>query len=415
MVSIFTPFHKTDTTLLKRAYQSILNQTTEYWQWIILLNGEALNTDTAFLSHDNRVIIKSSQSAGNIGALKKQACSHATGEILLELDFDDELAPTAVVRLLETFNDTTIDFAYSDCYECKADGTTFQPYGAYWGWKYRTDDQNRIITISKEPSPAQLSWIYYAPNHLRAWRKSFYDKIGGHDATLDVADDHDICCRSYIHGNVKRIPEPLYFYYHTGENTSGQTASDNKNTRIQQLTAQIHDKYILDICIKYAKLNNLKALDLGGRFNSHPNLTSVDLLNADIIADLSGPWPFVDNSVGLIRANHILEHLPDTIHFFNEAFRVLQPGAFILVEVPSTSGSGAFSDPTHIKFFNQRSFQYYTNQEISQYIQPQFHGKFQLNRINEFFWQNSDVAVIQAHMICLKGDYEQNWIGEKLM
>lgn len=415
MVSYFTPTHKTDTTLLKRCYQSLLSQTTNYWQWVVLLNGDAVNADTSFLKDDSRVIIATSTSHGNIGALKKEACSHATGQILAELDHDDTLTPDCTVKLLETFNNITIDFAYSDCYECNAEGTTFAPYSPYWGWKYRTDEHGKIVTISKDPSPAAFSWIYYAPNHIRAWRKSFYDNIGGHDTTLPVCDDFDLCCRSYIHGNVKRIPIPLYNYYHTGDNTSGNSAPDNRNAEIQKLTAELHDKYIQDICLRYCALNNLPAIDLGGRFNSPKGFVTVDLRDAEITCDLTGPWPFADNSIGLIRAHHIIEHLPDTIHFFNEAYRVLKPGAFILVEVPATSGSGAFSDPTHIKFFNKRSFQYYTNQQISQYIQPQFHGKFQLNRINEYFWHNSDVSVIQAHMICLKGDYEQNWIGEKLM
>jgi glycosyltransferase involved in cell wall biosynthesis len=415
MVSYFTPTHKQDTTLLKRCYESLKKQTTAHWQWIVLLNGDGIFADTSFLLTDNRVKTVFSKNKGNIGALKKEACSHATGDIIAELDHDDTITPDCTVKLLQAFNDTTIDFAYSDTYHRKADGTTFHPFSNYWGWKYSTDPDGNIITKSHDPSPPAFSWIFYAPDHIRAWRKSFYDSIGGHDTSLDVCDDFDLCCRSYIHGNTKRIPEPLYNYYHTGENTSGQSASDNKNARIQELTAKLHDKYIQDICLKYCKLNNLPALDLGGRFNSPKGFTSVDLLNAQIIADLTAPWPFPDSSIGLIRASHLLEHLPDTIHFFNQAFRVLKPGAFILIEVPSTSGSGAFSDPTHIKFFNQRSFQYYTNQAISQYIQPQFTGKFQLNRINEYLWLNSDVAVIQAHLICLKDQYEQNWIGEKLM
>jgi O-antigen biosynthesis protein len=415
MISFFTPTHKSDTTFLKRCYQSLKNQTTEHWEWIILLNGDGLFADTSFLLSDERVKTIFSQNHGKIGSLKKECVSHCTGDIVAELDFDDTIEPSCTVRLLETFNDTSVDFAYSDTYHFKND----QPYqlsSPYYGWKYRTEPDGRIVTLSPDPSPASFSYIYFAPDHIRAWRKSFYDKIGGHDTTLEVADDFDICCRTYIHGNVHHIKEPLYNYYHHNGNTSGQTASDNRNEKIQELTKILHDKYIQDICLKYCKLNNLPALDLGGRFNSPTGFTSVDLLNAEIIQDLTKEWNFVDNSIGLIRAHHILEHLPDTIHFMNEAFRVLVPGGFILIEVPSTSGTGAFSDPTHIKFFNQRSFQYFTNQQISQYIQPKFNGKFQLNRINEYFWKDQpDVAVIQAHMICLKGDYENNWIGEKLM
>lgn len=412
MISYFTAFHKSYSDLLQRAYHSLLAQDSNEWEWIILKNGGGRQCDLTFLKNDERVKIFRSETTRNIGALKKECVSYCTGEIVAELDYDDELTSNCTSKLIETFSDLTIDFAYSDCYELK-DGVPFSPYSNYYGWKYYEKDG--LVTASFDPSPASLSYIWYAPNHIRAWRKSFYDSIGGHDSTLEVCDDFDLVCRTYIHGNMVHIKEPLYKYHHTNENTSGQISKDNRNAKIQELTHTLHDKYIQDICLKWCKLNNYSALDFGGRFDCPKGFVSVDLRDADIIMDLEKAWEIPDNSVGVIRASHILEHLHDTIHFFNEAFRVLIPSGFLLIEVPSTSGSGAFSDPTHVKFFNKRSFEYYTNQNISKYIQPQFKGKFQKNRINEYFWENSDVSVIQCHMIALKGDYENNWIGEKLM
>ena len=37
----------------------------------------------------------------------------------------------------------------------------------------------------------------------------------------------------------------------------------------------------------------------------------------------------------------------------------MQPGGKAEIAVPTTDGSGAFQDPTHVSFWNRRSFLYY--------------------------------------------------------
>lgn len=61
-----------------------------------------------------------------------------------------------------------------------------------------------------------------------------------------------------------------------------------------------------------------------------------------------------DNSLGAVTGFHIVEHLPfaDLVHLMTEAFRVIQPGGFVLFETPNprnvTVGSCSFYiDPTH--------------------------------------------------------------------
>ncbi len=53
-------------------------------------------------------------------------------------------------------------------------------------------DEDRINTQS---SP--FSKIWFALNHVRAWRPSFYHRIGGHDPLRKNIDDHDLLCRTY--------------------------------------------------------------------------------------------------------------------------------------------------------------------------------------------------------------------------
>ena len=92
-----------------------------------------------------------------------------------------------------------------------------------------------------------------------------------------------------------------------------------------------------------------------------PGFVNVDLVPAPGVepADLRVPWPWPDSSVEYIRAWDIIEHLPDKILTMNEMYRVLTPGGRTEIAVPTTEGSGAWQDPTHVSFWNRRSFIYF--------------------------------------------------------
>lgn len=102
-------------------------------------------------------------------------------------------------------------------------------------------------------------------------------------------------------------------------------------------------------------------LNLGACDRNLPGYLSVDIAPpADVIADLSEPWPWEDSSVDGVKALQVFEHIADQIHVMNELWRVLKPGAQAEIEVPSaTHGAGAFQDPTHKSFWTQNTFQYF--------------------------------------------------------
>ena len=75
-----------------------------------------------------------------------------------------------------------------------------------------------------------------------------------------------------------------------------------------------------------------------------------------------------DNSVGVIRAVDFLEHVPDKIAIFNELHRLLAHGGMLLSLTPSTDGRGAFQDPTHVAFYNENSFWYFTDANYANFV-----------------------------------------------
>ncbi|WP_230966579.1 class I SAM-dependent methyltransferase [Nostoc commune] len=106
-------------------------------------------------------------------------------------------------------------------------------------------------------------------------------------------------------------------------------------------------------------------VDLGCGIHKAEGFIGVDVFaidNVDVVADLNGHFPFPDNSIDLVKAHNIIEHLPDRIHTMNEIWRILKPNGIVDISVPSTDGRGAFQDPTHVSFWNVNSFMYYSNQ-----------------------------------------------------
>jgi SAM-dependent methyltransferase len=71
-----------------------------------------------------------------------------------------------------------------------------------------------------------------------------------------------------------------------------------------------------------------------------------------------------DSSVDLVRASHVMEHIPteDRIHCMNEVHRVLKPGGMFEVIVPLFPSWQAMADPTHVSYWVEQSFWYFTGQ-----------------------------------------------------
>jgi len=246
----------------------------------------------------------------------------------------------------------------------------------WYGWKYRPFEFKRQIeleAVSAEPYPQSISKIRFAPNHVRAYRTKDYREIGGHDESMTISDDHDINLRMYLHWKVYHIDKPLYIYRVHWENTRLKYTQEIQTTMREQ-----HDKYIVPLMKKWSETNWLKVIDLGWAFNAPEGFITVDRHNADVNCDLNGKRPFEDNSVGLIRASNIIEHLKDPIHTMNEAYRVLAHWGVMMIEVPDANGLWWVSDPTHVSRWNIRSFRYYTEPGMRKYIEPECNCKFNL-------------------------------------
>ena len=392
-LSLFTPTH--NSKYLAELYDSIKDQPFD--EWVILYNNGA---EPVELTDPRIKHIEVDISMPWVGFLKKLACSYCTSDILLEMDHDDLLAPGAIAAVKAAFAaDAEVGFVYSNTIHCTGDFKKIQRFDEKYGWQFRELTFNGHALdehISFPPVPNAISRIWFAPNHLRAFTRQAYDAVGGYNQQMRILDDLDLMCRLYCTTKFYHLDKGLYVYRVHGENTWLV-----HNQEIQQNVHRIHDQYIESICLAWSKREKLQALDLGGRFSAATGYTTVDLKNADVVCDLNQTWPFPDNSVGVVRAHDVFEHLRDPLHTMKELYRVLAPDGYALIQVPSTEGRGAFQDPTHVSFWNQNSFLYYTDRQWAQYIDTPV--RFQTIRLYTTERDAYGVCWTRAHLVKLAG------------
>ena len=105
--------------------------------------------------------------------------------------------------------------------------------------------------------------------------------------------------------------------------------------------------------LKAVETQKLLKLDLGCGPNKKEGFTGVDSRafdgKVDVVHDLTKKWPWKDASVEEAHCSHFLEHLnaEGRIHFVNELYRVLIPGAKCQVIVPHWASNRAYGDLTH--------------------------------------------------------------------
>jgi glycosyltransferase involved in cell wall biosynthesis len=405
--SIITPEHDVRTTYLMDLYESLKDQTYTNWEWILYLNGNCKPEYLPIsLSLDERVKVHvATEKSKFIGHIKNRAFKLGTGDVLVEVDHDDMLTPDCLQELYNAFLDKSVGFVYSDNAVLHMQNQ-FVPYNTGYGWTHRTynwKNQELPAMHSWEPTSQALGYIWFSPDHVRAWRTTEYHKLGGHDENYEYCDDHDLCMRTFLSTKMVRIPKVLYIYRITGNNNS----LNSMNAGIQVKTKELFNQRIRTLAEKEANNKGLMCVDLGGGLNPYPGYTTVDLRDtADYVCDLNDGIPLPDNSVFVLNASHIIEHLHDKTKIMSEIHRVLAHGGWAFIEVPSTDGRGAFQDPTHVSYWNENSFLYYTDAYMANFIDNKDIRFMEFRRDTCFpneWMKNLNVCVTTAWLVADKG------------
>jgi len=399
MISVFTPSH--DARYLDDCYKSLVAQTYTDWEWVVVLNNGA----TWERPKDDRVKIRYTPAERGVGFYKAFAAYSTNGDILVELDHDDMLMPEALESIKEAFDiSEDIVFVYSDFNQINADGSpNFDEFDLNYGWSYRDEDGSHVCT-SFPPYPHNVAHIWYAPNHVRAFRFSDYEQVGGYDRDLVILDDQDLMARLFKVGEFYHIKDNLY----SQRIHKGQTQAQSQlNADIQRGTLEMYERDIQDLALAWAKRRGLKCLDLGAAHRKPEGYEGVDMHEApgvDYVGDFLN-LDLPEGSVGVIRAVDFLEHVPDKIAVMNKIWKLLAHGGMLLSLTPSTDGRGAFQDPTHVAYWNENSFWYYCEERYRKFV-PQIECDFFPSTVKTIWmsdWHREhNIPYVQANLVANK-------------
>ncbi len=395
--SIFSPLYWKTNPYFEEMYNSLTEQTIQDWELIVLLSNGGKVPEK--IAKDKRVkIIQDTEENNNIGRLKRVCCDAATNDILVELDADDMLTPDALEEITKAFQDDDVHFAYSNCAEFF--DKTWEPrvYGENWGWRNRPfhyKGHDLLEQFSFPPMATTMWRVEWAPNHVRAWRKSSYYEVGGHDPDIPNGDDHELICRTYIKYGDKGfhwINKCLYLYR---VHDSNHCMVDNST--VQDVVLQNYFKYSRQIATKWARDNDLKTVDLGGRGEIWDGYNPITL---DNLYDLE------PNSVGVIKCHEFLQYVPNPIEVMEKIWEVLAHGGILFLEVPSTESNEAFGNPKHKSYWNGTSCKFYSQKMFAEEIG--FKGKFQEWRNATFYpsqyHEDNNILITQMDLVAIKKD-----------
>lgn len=246
MISVITPTYNTPAGVLARTWASLKAQTHTDWEWVVWddsTNGDVWRQVWGLCADERFRIVahRSHVPSGSIGRVKRRGFMVAEGDILVELDHDDELTPDALAEVAAAFEDPQVGFVYSDWCEILPSGDSGR-YPDGWAFGFGSDywSQEHGVWVMRAPelNATTVRHIVSAPNHVRAWRADVYRLIGGHNPGLTVADDYELFLRTYLATKCRHIPRLLY-RQHIGPHT----AQRQRNRLIQVEVARLAAEY----------------------------------------------------------------------------------------------------------------------------------------------------------------------------
>lgn len=261
LVSVFTPSYKI-AERITRAYHSLVAQSYTNWEWVVYDDSpdDATFEFLALLAkNDQRVRpFRADRTCGIIGEVKRRACGLARGQILVELDHDDELTDHCLADLVEAYlSFPDAGFYYTDCAEVGEDGTNLSYGDSYaFGFGSYRDElyRGRPYFVSNYPSvnPRTIRHIVGMPNHVRAWRVDAYLALGGYSSEVHVCDDYEILLRTFLTTRMVHIQRFGYIQYIN--TAAGSNTQRRRNREIQRLVGAFQRHYENQIHARFAAL-----------------------------------------------------------------------------------------------------------------------------------------------------------------
>ncbi len=198
----------------KQCYDSIISQTYQDWEAIILDDASKDNSMEIIYSivgNDERFKFYKNDENSGVGITKSKLIELASGEICGFCDPDDALSPNALQDAINIFNkNKDVVLAYSNFYDCDE------------------NLQSKYVSKASKQTPSNDLYFFNCPIHIVhfvAFRKDVYETTQKMDTSKKIAEDQDLYLKMYEKGKVFFINKPNYFYR---KHAGGISQNENK-------------------------------------------------------------------------------------------------------------------------------------------------------------------------------------------
>ncbi|CAB4130773.1 Glyco_tranf_GTA_type domain containing protein [uncultured Caudovirales phage] len=310
LVSIYTPTFNTG-DFLRETYESLRTQTCPDWEWVVVDDGSSDETWKRLeniAKEDWRVRpIRSAYNVGKIGAVKDMASRLCDGEFLIELDHDDRLVDTCVHDIREAFlKNPDAGMVYANHASFYENGNSQRFHGEPWddpdryreieyrGKKYLETRGPNIYDRFGPNHWEVFGWfLTVGPHHPRCFRKSTFQKLGGYNSKLPVADDWDLMARFFTQSKIVHLDKMLYLYLYR-DGFGNETFKKNKSIQDHLFLARCH--YTQDFIKRNQELLNPVAEP--EKTNESPALGKVSFIVLDALGEKN---QYVNDCIASIR------------------------------------------------------------------------------------------------------------------
>lgn len=212
LISIVMPTYNTDPKWLRKAIDSVLNQSYKNWELCIADDASTLVSTVELLkkyeNQDKRIQVIYRKKNGHIAKASNSALSLAEGEYVTFLDHDDELASFAFYEMIKAINhNRNLKLIYSDEDKIDEKGKRFNPH----------------FKSSWNPD------MFFSQNyisHLTIIKKEVIDKTKKFRVAYEGSQDYDLFlqCLKFLNANeIAHVSKILYHW----RAIDGSTAKDS--------------------------------------------------------------------------------------------------------------------------------------------------------------------------------------------
>lgn len=223
-VTVYTPTYNCG-KYLEQAIKSVLNQTYQDFELIIVNDGSNDNTLEILQKYLGNSKIKIIQNIKNIGFVRSaiKAINLAKCEYIMRLDADDYLNENALMVMTHILD-------------------KHPEFGLVYPDFFHVDKNGRIIDYFRKKEIGKMKLLDLPPNSGGTMiRKSAYKKIGGYRNDIRAQDKYDLWIKfitKFKPQNVYNVNLPLYYY------RKHETNISNEIKKIFQTRKYIKRKFI---------------------------------------------------------------------------------------------------------------------------------------------------------------------------